>query len=450
MQSIRTSRGRLALAGGLLGAMTLAGCSSGGGGDNDAADIPTQLKEKVKISFWHVYQGADQAGMDALIAEFEDQNPMIDVDAQFTGGFAEQNQKITSGLQAGDPANVAITYPSFTIEYLSSKMVMNLSDYVGNDAVGLSDEEVNDLFEIQRDINRYEAADGDLMSFPFTANVMVLYYNDDLLESAGIEEPPATWNEFKEQCAIIKEELNLPCYSARGDGSSINAIVGSFGGEVIDAEGQPAIDTPAWEKMLGTFEELQQAGYVEVAGGGAGQVTGPDLQSFVSQNAAFILGSSRNIGFFPDAIGDAFDWRAAAPPQEKATDKPVTVLYGPGVTGFKSGDANEDLASWLLIKYLASAEAQSIWATSTGQLPVRESVAQSPEFQQELQDNPATAVAFSLMGNTVWDGAIGPDGVIRGISSKERELLASVMNTVLLGDMTVEQAMQQLQAGIGN
>lgn len=449
IRSIRNVRGRAALAGGLLGALTLAGCAGGGSGGGGSADIPSELEDDVTISFWHVYQGADQEAIDALIAEFEDQYPNIDVEVQFTGGFAEQNQKIVSGLQAGDPPNVAIAYPSNVLDYQTSKAVLNLSPYITNGDVGLTDEELEDIFPIQRIINRYEVADGEFLSFPFTANVMVLYYNADMLKEVGIEAPPATWDEFEDQCEVIKQELDLPCFSARGDGSSMNGIAGAFGGHIMNDDGAPAVDSPEWTEALQTLGDLAEAGYVEVAGGGNAQVTGPDLQSFVSERAAFILGTSRNIGFFPDAIGGTFDWRAAPPPQVKPTDDPVTVLYGPGVVAFENG-TEEDLASWLLIKYLSSTETQEQWAIDTGQLPVRASVAESPEFQAKLDENPASAVAFDLMPDTVWDGALGDNGVIKTISDEERELLASVMNAVLLGDMTPEEGGEQLQQGFGS
>ncbi|MEI3848718.1 MULTISPECIES: extracellular solute-binding protein [Microbacterium] len=449
MLTTRTPARALAALGlGTVAALALAGCSGSPAGGIAPADIPGDLTKDVTVSFWHVYQGADQAALDGLIQRFEEENPRITVDAQFTGGFAEQQKKLVSALQAGDPPNLAIAYPADVLRYQESRKVLNLTPYIEDDAHGLSEEDLEDVFEIERTINRYEVAEGDYLSFPFTANTMVMYYNEDLLASAGISAPPETWDEFVAQCATIKEELGLACLSARGDGSSMDALAGAFGGVVKDDKGEPGVGEEAWTRMLEQLQELAEAGYAEVAGGAPGQVTGPDLQSFISQRAAFVLGTSRNIGFFPDSIGDAFAWGAAAPPQPEKTDAPVSVLYGPGVVAF-SDDPQKDLATWQLIRFLTGAEAQSIWATETGQLPVRASVAESEAFKARLQESPARTVAFSLMTDAVWDGALGEHGVIEGVSQKERELLASVMNAVLLGDMTAQQAQQQLQAGIG-
>ncbi|SED68752.1 extracellular solute-binding protein [Ruania alba] len=430
----------------MAAALVLAGCAPSE--EDGPTDIATAIEEDVTISFWHVYQGADQEAIDALVASFEDEHPQVSVEVQYTGGFGEQNQKIISSLQAGDPPNVAIAFPAQVLDYETSGLVLDLTSYIESPEVGLGEDELADIFEIERTINRYDVADGNYLSFPFTANVMVMYYNEDLLGSVGIDDPPATWDDFAEQCAIIKDELDLPCFSARGDGSSMNGVAGAFGGLIRDETGAPAVDSAEWLEALQMFEDLAASGYVEVAGGGTAQVTGPDLQSFISERAAFVLGTSRNIGFFPDAIGDAFSWQAAPPPQAAATDAPVTVLYGPGVTAFDSDTAQEDLASWLFMEHLASAESQEAWALSTGQLPIRESVANSEAFQAELTDDPATAVAYGLVPDTVWDGALGPNGVIAGISQQERELLASVMNAVLLGDMDAETAQQQLITGV--
>ena len=38
--------------------------------------------------------------------------------------------------------------------------------------------------------------DGKLLAIPFTFDLRTLFYRTDLFEAAGIEEPPATWDEF--------------------------------------------------------------------------------------------------------------------------------------------------------------------------------------------------------------------------------------------------------------
>ncbi|MFV0253861.1 MAG: ABC transporter substrate-binding protein, partial [Beutenbergiaceae bacterium] len=337
---------------GLIAILMLAGCAPS---DNEGqADIASAVTEDVTITFWHVYQGVDEAAIDGLVAEFENENPQVSVDVQYAGGFGELNQKVISSLQGGDPPNVSILYPSNVLEFSTSGQVLGLTPYLESPEVGLSDDDLEDIFEIERNTNRYDVADGDYLSFPFTANVMVMYYNADMLGSVGLEAPPATWAEFAEQCGMIQDQLGLPCFSARGDASSMDGVAGAYGGLIRDETGAPAVDSPEWLEALQMFEDLASAGYVEVAGGGESQVTGPDLQSFISERAAFVLSTSRNIGFFPEAIGDTFDWQAAPPPQPAATDSPVTVLYGPGLAAFKSGSAQEELASWLFVKYLTS------------------------------------------------------------------------------------------------
>ncbi|PRX50437.1 carbohydrate ABC transporter substrate-binding protein (CUT1 family) [Prauserella shujinwangii] len=92
---------------------------------------------------------------------------------------------------------------------------------------------------------------GKLYSIPHFTGSAMLYYREDLLDRAGVE-PPSTWTELRAACAKV---LALPaaegmsCYAGQHDkyeGLTVNFLeaVGSAGGEVIDEQGNPHLDTP--------------------------------------------------------------------------------------------------------------------------------------------------------------------------------------------------------------
>src|SRR5215207_2313514 len=52
----------------------------------------------------------------------------------------------------------------------------------------------------------YFSVDGKLLAIPFTFDLRTLFYRTDLFEAAGIENPPATWEEFID----VATKVNAP------------------------------------------------------------------------------------------------------------------------------------------------------------------------------------------------------------------------------------------------
>ncbi|MGW1545200.1 ABC transporter substrate-binding protein [Streptomyces sp. NPDC002309] len=99
---------------------------------------------------------------------------------------------------------------------------------------------------------------GGLYAVPAASDGGMLYYRTDLLEKAGVGEPPTTWAQMKSACAKVKklpEAKKMSCYAGqfqKYEGLTVNfsEAVNSAGGVVTDANGKPDVDTPEAKKGL--------------------------------------------------------------------------------------------------------------------------------------------------------------------------------------------------------
>ncbi|RJL24186.1 ABC transporter substrate-binding protein [Bailinhaonella thermotolerans] len=99
---------------------------------------------------------------------------------------------------------------------------------------------------------------GRLFALPTTSDSGLLYYRKDLLEKAGIAEPPKTWDEMWAACdkvAKLPEGKGVDCYLtevAKGEGLTVSAAeaINSTGGAFVDASGKPNVNTPEAKKGL--------------------------------------------------------------------------------------------------------------------------------------------------------------------------------------------------------
>ncbi|HEX2314269.1 MAG TPA: ABC transporter substrate-binding protein [Thermomonospora sp.] len=93
---------------------------------------------------------------------------------------------------------------------------------------------------------------GKLYAAPWLTGTGILYYRKDLLEAAGVKEPPRTWAEMRDACdkvARTPEGKGVDCYAGqyeKYEGLTVNfaEAVQSAGGTVFDASGKPTVNTP--------------------------------------------------------------------------------------------------------------------------------------------------------------------------------------------------------------
>ena len=191
----------------MTGVMTLsvlAGC----GGSNDATDpAPTdpsqtaaqtteapQTGEKVELTVWITSRNQDEF-QEERKAEFLKTHPNI---------------TLNEVVKEGDPGNAfyqavaAGTAPDFIVgsftmmeKYISAGIVKPLNEYLDKweDTPNL-DKTYLDMF----------TRDGNVYGLPYEVNPMLFGYNKALFAEAGIEAPPATWDEALE----IARKLNNP------------------------------------------------------------------------------------------------------------------------------------------------------------------------------------------------------------------------------------------------
>jgi ABC-type glycerol-3-phosphate transport system substrate-binding protein len=107
---------------------------------------------------------------------------------------------------------------------------------------------------------------------------------------------------------------------------------------------------------------------------------------------------------------------------------------------------DEQLASWLLVKYLMSTEAQLTWSTKTGNLPIRVSTTELPEYAQELDGSQQLQTAVTVLPFAQTEGATGADGLLMPSLNEMRQMIEHAFESMLAGTSDVATAQATLQS----
>ena len=211
-------------------------------------------------------------------------------------------------------------------------------------------------------------------------------YNDQMLEAAGITEPPKTWDEVAAaakalQSAKVSDGAYLDTYKQEQMGcNELLFVIYSFGGELVDGSGNPVANTNAGVKEA--YEFLAKAYKDKVFTPNALTVDYEEVAD------AFYAGSFPLFlqawpGVYADSNDDSTSKIAG---QVKVADFSVsktgaeqTVLTLPEAMAIPTTSQNKE-AAWEYIKYMSSMEFDKERALAIGSLPIWSDLYNDPQL----------------------------------------------------------------------
>jgi multiple sugar transport system substrate-binding protein len=342
------------------------------------------------LEFWHTRTGAMADSLKAIVDAFNRGSGGPPIVPVYVRGYPDVRTKVMAGIQARRLPLLSVCYESQVQEYAAAGVVQPLDPFVKEAAGGLSPAELADFYPQFLETNRFARFGGQLLSFPFTKSLLVLYRAATLLESLGFDKPPATWEAFRAQARAAREKTGRTPYPLEVDASTLDGMIFSYGGDVLGANGKTTtFDQPPTVRMLTLLRDLAQDKL-------ATETPGQNIVGlFASGQVPFSLGSSSHRREFEQQVASKFEWDLGIIPHADGVP-PVTVMYGPNICLFKAGTDHEQLG-WRFIKFFTSPPITARWARETGYLPVRKTAAELPEMQAFWKENPRALHAFELL-----------------------------------------------------
>lgn len=383
---------------------------AGGGG---TAECPAGVEGKT-IEMWSPFTGGDGDEMTALAERFSSENPCnitITHVAQ-----PEYRQKLEAGAAAGQLPAMTAVHGVFVAQLAAR----NVLKPFGPEAMAvLGDDFGSDFPEELWSIGEYQ---GERYSIPLDVHPLIMFYNKDLFEQAGIELPgtePWTREQFEDALAKL-EAINVIPLSIGTNFQAealFQALIRQYGGALTDAEGKTATyNSEAGVKALEKVKELRDKYTPDVSGTGD-----PEVNVFKQGNVGMVFHGPWWISDLQklDFVGFA--------PLPTIGDQPAT-WGGSHHLALTTDDPATQAAAAMWIKWISDNSAE--WAAA-GQVPARESVRNDPNLASVAA--PIAQVAESA--NMVVLPAQAP-----ALEPALWDHFGPVVNAYLAGDVTDLQA----------
>jgi multiple sugar transport system substrate-binding protein len=323
---------------------------------------------------WHPWFGVEASLLESQVAEFNKTNEWgITVRAISQNNYTELYSNVTGALPGDQGPDVAIALPEYALGWDADGSVVDLTDYVNDPTHGLTGAEVGDipaLFWSQ------DAVAGKRLGVPAERGASFLVYDSTWAKDLGYAAAPRTSSEFRLQgCAahkVMASDADKTNDAEGGwlikpDATTLLSWMMAFGGGVLEGDGYHFL-TPKNLASLTFVKKVYDEGCAWTLA-----PAGDAPAAFASRQAVF---ASANLEQLPDfaramaAANNPDSWTVlgfAGPDQAGLT------IYGSSYVLLKS-TAERQLASWLFVKWMLSAENQKKWVEVTGLFPLRTSV----------------------------------------------------------------------------
>jgi multiple sugar transport system substrate-binding protein len=332
-------------------------------------NISTDDLSGIKIEFWH-FLPEDQ--VEPLLQAFNQDNPW---GISVTGKRFGNPNTLEEAISSETTATVMLGYPDRLLAWHADNLLADLTPYLTDPDWGLTEEDTADYLPIFWEQDTL----GSLrLGIPARRNAHFLLYNQTWANELKYIRPPDTPERFQAQVCAANAAMKAD-QVVQNDG---------YGGWLVNTEPNTMLGwleafgaTPLARGSTSTYRfqtsQTEQAftflkTLVDNTCAWTSNSVYPD-EPFAQRLALFATASLVDLPFISQAMQEAQnrdDWTVIPFP---GTDRnPNLPLYGQSLALLQDTPPRQ-LAGWLLIRYLTSAEAQAFWTRLDGQFPVRNS-----------------------------------------------------------------------------
>ncbi len=383
-----------------------------------------------EVSFMVFGDPAEYNAYKDLVDAFNTRQDDVTVNLTHVPSGKEYRTRLVTEFAAGAPPDVTLMnyrrYAGFAANDLLEPLGLYLeqSDLIHPD----------DFYEAATDAFMWQ---GSLMCLPQNISSLVVYYNQDLFDAAGLPYPSDKWNwdDFVETAVSLTNDLD-------GDGTidqyglgvapslfRLAPFVWQNNAPLVDDLTTPTRLTLTRPPALAAFQWFTDLHNVYGVVPGRVEEAAQDSESrFLAGTMAMYLNSRRGVPTYREI--DSFDWDVAPLPNGKTS---AGILHSDAYC--LSATAVNKNAAWTFIEFANSVDGQTIIAGSGRTVPSLKSVAESDAFLDPTQP-PSRAEIFINNADVLRRvPVISTWQEIESVANEEIE-------RAFYGDITVEEAAQ--------
>ncbi len=317
------------------------------------------------------------ASTDKAIARFAEKYPNVTIETQYVpiggGAWGEYNNAFLNQIAAGDTPDIIAAAIEGFAEMASKGVLIDLDTITAGDPQAeavLSGIDENLLNGMRT------RPSGELNFFPTEWNNIVMFYNKDMFDAAGVDYPHAdwTWDEFVEtaKALTIRDDSGNPTqfgYVLPGFNFGMQPWFFTNNAAILDEEWrEPTVTTAEYRETLAFLHSLIHEHKVSPAYEG-----GVGTEKFAAGQVAMFAAGHWPI---PEIIEGGLENVGV---QHMPQNKRKATVFGIGGLAITKDSPNKELA-WEFVKEMTGDEYQQELADSKRSIPSARKQATAPDY----------------------------------------------------------------------
>lgn len=368
-------------------AMLLAGCgNTSGNGNQSSNSISSGSKNHVtNITFWNGHpSGALQQQMHTEIAQFNQSHPDIHV------SYVDKDasiQQITAAFAGNQAPNVVMPGLDNAKAFADAGYLVDLTPYMKS-----SNHLSQNFYPVVW--NSFATKTGKRYVLPYEESTrLVIYYNQNLFNKAGITQSPKTWSEIQkdaEKITALGSDYHGIAWTPTLE--QFFVMTKDFGGNVYTNSSQTKFDfnNSGAQQALSYLRAMVKDKSLLLTKGYSYQV------SFGAGKAGILLDASTGYTYDKQSAGGKFKMAEVSAPAG-SSGQVYNYVFGDGLSILKTGSQQQKQAAWTFIQWLSSPQVNVEWNEATNYVPT--GPATKAKMADFYKSNPQFAASFSDPSN---------------------------------------------------
>jgi multiple sugar transport system substrate-binding protein len=372
--------------------LLLSACMGGSGSGDNGKDAAAGYDPKatVTINWWTGQTETAETLAEKLAAEYHTAHPNVTIKTSTGAGNTDDLlSKLSAGFTAGDYPDISYAYGSWAGSLAASGHMQDLTDFVNQPSFGWS--------EFSEAARETATPAGKVIGIPSIVDNLGLIYNKKLFDAAHLAYPTDqwSWDDFRaaaKKLTNTRKDVYGTAYSVSGSEDTtwhLWPMLWQKGGKILDGK-KAAFNSDSGVQALEFLRQLavvDKSMYLD-------QTDEKYLPLFNSGHIGMVLTG-------PWALLDLktakLDYGVAELPAFGSDHETVS---GPDIWAmFSHDDANRAGASRAFIQWLTSKDIDPKWNMAVGNLPLRSSEKDTPEFATFVKEWPGAQKFFDNQAN---------------------------------------------------
>ncbi|MCC6934531.1 MAG: extracellular solute-binding protein [Candidatus Yanofskybacteria bacterium] len=392
----------------------------------------------VTLKVWGVFD--DRAVFSAAFKAFETANKGVHIDYQV---FPPQEYEaaVINALAAGRGPDVWMMHHTWLPKHIDKIQPMP-ERLTGDKEPLMTIKQFKDLFV---DVAAYDLVNnGKIYGLPLYVDTLALYYNKDMFSSAGIAQPPRTWNDFMDDVKKITQydanrnitRLGAAMGSARNINRSTDILMMLMlqsGVQMTNADGTQATFSRSVDGQ--NVGERALMFYTDFTNPQKEVYTWNDamdysIDAFAEGSTAMMINYAHQVSVIRSKA-PRLNWAVAAVPQASTVDARTYANYWPLVVSLKSEHPE---TAWRLVHYLAAGEGTVPYLNAANRPSARRDL-----IEQQKSDPDLGVFALQALTARSW---------LQANNQTIETIFADMIDAVNLGRQSITNALRDAETKV--